>query len=233
MTTFFKRPHTAKGVKFDIWIFKILRKGVAAAILKFKPFFCRLPTMHRPEKKVILTSTQAVQIYNMKITAHCKSETNPKLPTASIAKLFGVSPKTVRDIWNGRTWYRETLPLDPSRADAAERLTRRSGRPKGAKDKRQRAGRQVGGGQPTFFCCARPEDVHMSDGEYPGHDGQAAASAMSCSAYYLAQSKVNYPMVHNTLPGMGTNEEALDWLEETAVGCTDPFHDDWPHWKQR
>ena len=187
--------------------------------------------MHRSEKKVILTSTQAVQIYNMKITAHCKLETNPKLPTASIAKLFGVSPKTVRDIWNGRTWYRETLLLDPSRADAAERLMRRSGRPKGAKDKRQRARRQVGGGQPTSFCCARPGDINMSDAEYPGHAGQAVASAVSCSANYLAMSKVNYHMVHN-LPAMGTNEKALHWLA-TAVGCTDPFHDDWPHWKQR
>ena len=72
----------------------------------------------------------------------------------------------------------------------------------------------------------------MSDAEYPGHAGMAVASAMLYSAYHLAMSKVNDPMVHNTLPAMGTSEKALDWLEATAVGCTDPFHDDWPHWKQ-
>ena len=232
---FFKRPHTAKGVKlYYIWIVDAgVRRSKKPHPSKFKPRgFSPAPTMHEPQRKVILTSTQAVQIYNMKITAHCKSETNPKLPTASIAKLFGVSPKTVRDIWNGRTWYRETLPLDPSRADAAERLARRSGRPKGAKDKRQRTRKQVWGSEPTSVCCARPEDINMKDAEYPGHAGQAVASAMSCAAFCPAKSKANSPMVHIS-SAMGTKEKGLHWLEATSVGCADPFHDDWPHWKQR
>ena len=71
----------------------------------------------------------------------------------------------------------------------------------------------------------------MGDAEYPGHAGQAVASAISCSAYYPAMSKVNSHMVYNTLPAMGTKEGALHWLEATSLGSTDPFHDDWPHWK--
>ena len=129
-----------------------------------------------PQKKFILTKPQVIQIYNLKAAVHCESETNPKLPAASIAKLFGVSPKTVRDIWNGRTWYRETLPLDPSRANAAERLARRSGRPKGAKDKRQRARRQVGGRQPKRVCSPLLKDVRMSDSGYSGIFGKAVAA---------------------------------------------------------
>ena len=57
---------------------------------------------------------------------------------SAVGELYGVSSKTVRDIWMGRTWYRETFFLEPNRADATEKFMRRIGRPKGAKDKASR-----------------------------------------------------------------------------------------------
>ena len=65
-------------------------------------------------------------------SAKCKSSAN------SVAKIFGVSPKTVRDIWKGRTWYRTTHQLEPNRAEESERLTKHSGRPRGVKDSKPR-----------------------------------------------------------------------------------------------
>ena len=57
---------------------------------------------------------------------------------AFLSRKYGVSVKTVRDIWIGRTWYRATFHLDPSKPIAEERLQRQPGRPKGAKDRQPR-----------------------------------------------------------------------------------------------
>ena len=200
------------GVDFDLWI--------------FHPFAFPQDKMHTLPKKIILTSTQAVQIYNLKATAHCESKTNPKLPTASIAKLFGISPKTVRDIWKGRTWYRQTLALEHSRPDAAERLARRSGRPKGSKDKQQRTRRQVkeDSSASSKAKAPPPTDVSATGTECPGKFDQAVASETLCPAKYVA-------IIQSSSPANGAKEEIPHWLEATSLGSTDPFHDDWPHWK--
>ena len=70
----------------------------------------------------------------MQISLRCKYGRS----SADIAKEYGVTEKTIRDIWTGRTWFRETLHLEPSREKIAERLTRQLGRPKGSKDRIQR-----------------------------------------------------------------------------------------------
>ena len=77
--------------------------------------------------RAVLTSEQAVAIFlqrpNQKISqAGLSSE---------VARFYHVSDKTVRDIWRARTWYRETLHLDPARTP---RHMRRPGRPLGSKD---------------------------------------------------------------------------------------------------
>ena len=36
-------------------------------------------------------------------------------PATAVGRAFGVNEKTVRDIWAGRTWAKETWQLDPSR----------------------------------------------------------------------------------------------------------------------
>ena len=57
-------------------------------------------------------------------------------PSASIvAREYGVSEKTIRDIWKGRTWYNETLPFDMNREP---KLRAKTGRPLGCKDRAPR-----------------------------------------------------------------------------------------------
>jgi hypothetical protein len=59
---------------------------------------------------------------------------------ARLATIYGVNEKTVRDIWTGRTWSRETWHLDTSRPIQLKA----TGRPKGCRDKRPRKSRVTG-----------------------------------------------------------------------------------------
>ena len=62
--------------------------------------------------RVILTEQQAVEICKMKpavpVTGNLlRGESRSRI----IAEQFGVSPKTVRDIWNRKTWVSATMHL--------------------------------------------------------------------------------------------------------------------------
>ena len=85
----------------------------------------------------------------------------PKTKSSSaIARLYGVSAKTVRDIWCGRTWHRQTMHLDPMRP---LRPPARKGRPPGSKDLTPRR-RQQAKGQPHFHFLVE------ADGEAQNHN---------------------------------------------------------------
>ena len=64
-------------------------------------------------RKVILTGEQAVEIYKKKMSV--ATEINVPLRKQSqsrlVAQNYGVSPKTVRDIWNRKTWVSATQHL--------------------------------------------------------------------------------------------------------------------------
>eukprot|EP00292_Cryptomonas_paramecium_P013563 CAMPEP_0113691848 /NCGR_PEP_ID=MMETSP0038_2-20120614/18721_1 /TAXON_ID=2898 /ORGANISM="Cryptomonas paramecium" /LENGTH=225 /DNA_ID=CAMNT_0000613623 /DNA_START=327 /DNA_END=1004 /DNA_ORIENTATION=- /assembly_acc=CAM_ASM_000170 len=63
------------------------------------------------QQRAILTKEQAVRIYMYRKSAPFPIE--PKLAgnATAVAALFQVNPKTVRDIWNRRTWTDETHHL--------------------------------------------------------------------------------------------------------------------------
>ena len=60
--------------------------------------------------RAILTAEQAVKIYEIKLANHTATKSQILSP-GKVARAFGVSEKAVRDIWNGRTWLRETTRL--------------------------------------------------------------------------------------------------------------------------
>ena len=64
-----------------------------------------------------------------------KRFSNKLKSTRGIALEYGVSSKTVRDIWCARTWHLQTMHLDPMRP---QRPPARPGRPRGSKDKAPR-----------------------------------------------------------------------------------------------
>ena len=67
--------------------------------------------------RAILTDEQAQEIFRRKPSPHSKGRER----AAALARMYGVSIKTVRDIWVGRTWYRATYHLDASKPPAIER----------------------------------------------------------------------------------------------------------------
>jgi hypothetical protein len=56
--------------------------------------------------RVILSEQQAIKIYEVKLANDAPSLPGSKnIRAAQLAVEYGVSDKTIRDIWRGRTWY--------------------------------------------------------------------------------------------------------------------------------
>ena len=84
--------------------------------------------------RATLTSEQAKTIFLRRLAPWATDRGRAEI----LARMYGVTAKTIRDIWIGRTWYRATFNLDPSTHYAPERLEKKAGRPKGAKDSKPR-----------------------------------------------------------------------------------------------
>ena len=76
--------------------------------------------LHTNSKRARLTLGEVLAIFNMK---------NSSAVAAKIAQAHGVNEKTIRDIWKGRTWAKDTLHLDKSRSPTVKE----AGRPVGCK----------------------------------------------------------------------------------------------------
>ena len=87
-------------------------------------------------RRSILTKDQAMEIFRAKLSNDTE-DPDKQIRAKSLGEKFGVSEKAVRDVWKGRTWFRETARIDPSMFLVTVK-TRLPGRPKGSKDKQQR-----------------------------------------------------------------------------------------------
>ena len=65
----------------------------------------------KPRARIILTAEQAAEIYSLK--NFCLQGSKHRGYSLPIAKKYGVSPKTIRDIWNRQTWTFATVHLLP------------------------------------------------------------------------------------------------------------------------
>ena len=88
------------------------------------------PLAINSKPRAILTSEKAVEIFSRSLPSTGSSSAE-KPHATSVAREYGISEKTVRDIWTGRTWSNETLHLDPQRP---AREAKPTGRPRGKKD---------------------------------------------------------------------------------------------------
>ena len=66
------------------------------------------------QRRIILSESQAIEIYQLKPAAknstmhrHERCQSQSRI----VAENYGVSPKTVRDIWNRKTWVFATMNL--------------------------------------------------------------------------------------------------------------------------
>ena len=60
---------------------------------------------------MLLTQHQAVAIYEQRPRNHESVNFKNVSKSRMLGEKFGVSPKTIRDIWNRRTWVSATLRL--------------------------------------------------------------------------------------------------------------------------
>ena len=81
--------------------------------------------------RAVLSKQQAVDIFRIAGVLRPDGTRGTKPTASSVAKRYGVSEKTIRDIWRGRTWYEETLPFDMNRQP---KTMMKTGRPLGRKD---------------------------------------------------------------------------------------------------
>jgi hypothetical protein len=114
-----------------------------------------------PRKRAVLTDQQAAEIFKLRLAFGAFDSSRQHLFTsrsAQVSKLYGVSPKAVRDIWNMRTWRHATKQLwteqdilrDAGKYSAVKPEIQRApsgdensvsksvGRPRGAKDSKPR-----------------------------------------------------------------------------------------------
>ena len=111
--------------------------------------------------RAILTCEEARDIFQYKPAPNSKDRNRAGM----LAQKYGVSVKTVRDIWVGRTWYRATFHLDNSQPVEEERLLKRAGRPLGAKDRKPRAKKEIQ--RPLIFQFDQPTEGVQAAGAIP------------------------------------------------------------------
>jgi hypothetical protein len=158
--------------------------------------------------RAILSIEQAQNIFQLKPKPFQKERTR----AGNLAKMYGISVKTVRDIWVGRTWYRATFHLDRLNPLSPERLQKKAGRPKGAKDSKPRM---------------RKNPYDISDCFYDGLFG-----VQNCEPDCPKPSDSDDPIQCK----LKTSLEFQSWLdfpmESFDAGFEDPFREDWELWLQ-
>ena len=182
---------------------------------------------YRCHGRAILVFEQAQDIFRYKSISFAKERDKAGI----LARVYGVSVKTIRDIWVGRTWYRATFNLDPSKPITPERLQRRAGRPKGAKDSTPRA-RKLASSINEYEGDFDASTLSSTPGQRIQHGHANLTPREARNAHHGPP-----PSVHSTEAGVATERErdahirASGWLDFPtgipAEGFQDPFFEDW------
>ena len=77
----------------------------------------------RIKPRAVLTRKIAVDIYRYKIENREAVDSAIGRHACMLAGTYGVSEKTIRDVWTGRTWSEETRILDPTSSKNANECT--------------------------------------------------------------------------------------------------------------
>jgi hypothetical protein len=164
------------------------------------------PSVQACKTRTVLTLQQALHIFQIK-QSNASSRESERESAAAVARSFGVSEKTVRDIWAGRTWVREMMHLDPARAAKAGSL-KLPGRPK----KRAKTG-----------------EYHQSFQAKP----QASAYLCDCNIEILSETAFGtfICVIRDEPSDLSSQSNLAMKISKTSNAIADdPFHDDWPHW---
>jgi hypothetical protein len=205
-------------------------------------------------RRSTLCREQAMAIYAMRATddggdgaagrSGCSAD--------AVARQFGVTSKTIRDIWKGRTWFRDTFLLDAGGRAAllTDRFARRPGRPKGSKDtKPRRPKRRLHSPPPASapsYAHAPPAAAAHPAHAAPwaggdaagGYGGAGGAGGWGPPVVTPAMRAVDRPCEPappaETCAGDGGRAEGITAAAagpgEAESDLADPFHHDWAYW---
>ena len=218
-----------------------------------------LKTIRR--QRNVLTKDQAIEIFAMRIynsdSQSCLG-TYARLSALTVASKYGVSAKAVRDSWNARTWYRETLALQPLRADVYERSAKAIGRPKGAKDRKPRK-RQIikfiqinsANKQNATPCDSSTMQAKAATKQSNNKKISAVQTSSTIPKSIIQPKPIQHKQVGSPansldieLQTLSNHASQIDMSNVLSLGAGgeqgsgysaaedfgDPFHDDWPHW---
>ena len=192
---------------------------------------------HNTKTRTVLQESEAIEIFLLRPLS---SELHETPCSELVGKRYGVSSKTIRDIWVGRTWYRTTHHLDPTRIDSTERLARHPGRPKGSKDSRPRVCK-VRNGAPRDNSRAsqismQPDTINVRMIRQAMPDLCVKPVVQTSNSVFpdIVSMAKKAASVHgpDTLhPFESATSQAVERLNvEEQASFFDPFHDDWQHW---
>jgi hypothetical protein len=194
----------------------------------------------------ILDKEQVVEIFEFKVRNSSQSDMKKRISATSVAERYGVSEKTIRDIWRARTWHQATWHLDMARPLLQSKL----GRPKGSKDSRPRmykvANSRVQGdgssenrqwGASAFSLAtsdtASEESVKsgsMKNAIFPESWATDEVSGISCSKFEV----VSKPEPTESCRTSCVDTLLADWSLFHASfripAQRDPFRKDWSFW---
>ena len=179
-------------------------------------------SQHRCKPRARLTEDRVLEIFKLKDSSKSAS---------LLGALHGVSEKTVRDIWTGRTWSMETQHLDTSRPI----VIKIAGRPKGSMDSkprkqkgqsvqnRLRQSHQSLGSNNKHSLPRSTTPCPLSVDEKYVHDNHSDCDFKLWTGPQGPASHVQASM-HRT----SVDDELHEWKERSWCSpLTDPFRRDW------
>jgi hypothetical protein len=167
--------------------------------------------------RAFLTEEQAQVIFRHKPISYDQG----KHKAGILARIYGVSSKTVRDVWVGRTWYRAAFHMDHTKPFSPERLAKKAGRPKGAKDNKPRSRKalSIQASYETGDSCLQV-GILQSSNFVPSTSAKAAALDWESTDL---RSWIDFPTV--VPPGQFEDPFREDW-EVALQNCKHNIHSD-------
>ena len=166
----------------------------------------RLVIHTKTHQRAILSQEQAIQIYQR--LQRKISDANDFSTAKLMAHTYGVSVKTIRDIWNRRTWTKETQHLWGPTDTRKIRRKKIAASPKTSSDK------IFSEHQFDPSCILNRPVYHLAPADTSDNYENASRRVFDqCS-------ERDCPVPQQAIP----NAQRFDFHAE------DPFHDDWPYW---
>ena len=212
-------------------------------------------------RRTVLTEQEAVGIYRRKPQdANFKGVPTRNSKSRLLAVHFGVSPKTVRDIWNQKTWTFATIGLWNGHANQNHEFQNQAlvSAPQHGENPGMCRNKSPLRAYTQYFQAARSHDICLRQSKALIHINASAESASAASSLPAATLQTHNSLSPTDLrcctfrdasgppshrPRLCSaasdtwrcgSEQLIDAVEALegawGVGASDPFHDDWPHW---